>query len=83
MSASPLAGTPRTDLPRTDGVAHPTRWPLYHLNVYARWLIRRRFDVRLHETANIPETGPIVFASNHIFDGTQPILPPARDGCRI
>jgi 1-acyl-sn-glycerol-3-phosphate acyltransferase len=74
VSASPPAGTPRTELPRTDGVPHPSRWALYHINVYARWLIRRRFDVRLHETANIPATGPVVFASNHIGIIDGPLL---------
>ncbi|GGR73586.1 1-acyl-sn-glycerol-3-phosphate acyltransferase [Nocardioides luteus] len=74
MSASPIAGTPRTDLPRTDDVPHPTRWPLNHLDGPSRWLIRRRFDVRLHETENIPKTGPVVFASNHIGIIDGPLL---------
>lgn len=62
------------DLPHTEGIKHPTRWPLNNLNGPSRWLIRRRFDVRLHETANIPASGPVVFASNHIGIIDGPLL---------
>ena len=74
MSAGSLAGTPRTDLPRTDGVEHPNRWPLNHLNRPSRWLVRRRYDVRMHETANVPVSGPVIFASNHVGIIDGPLL---------
>ncbi|MGH3352392.1 MAG: lysophospholipid acyltransferase family protein [Nocardioides sp.] len=74
MSTSPLAGTPRTDLPNLDGVEHPARWALQHISPFARWVIRRRYDVRLHETANIPVSGPIIFASNHVGIIDGPLL---------
>lgn len=61
-------------LPHTDDVRHPTTWPLYHLNRYARWIVRRRYDVRLHGTENIPATGPVIFASNHIGVIDGPLL---------
>jgi 1-acyl-sn-glycerol-3-phosphate acyltransferase len=60
--------------PRIDDVRHPTRWPLYHFNRPAQWAIRRWYDVRLHETGNIPATGPVIFSSNHIGVVDGPLL---------
>ena len=74
MNESSAADRPRTDLPHLEGIEHPTRWALHHINGFARWVIRRRYDVRLHETDNIPASGPIVFASNHIGIIDGPLL---------
>ena len=63
-----------TDLPRSDRETHPRRRALETLRPAARFLIRRRFGVRLHGTEHVPATGPVIFAANHtsVMDG--PIL---------
>lgn len=40
----------------------------------ARWFLRRRYDVRLHGTAHLPATGPVILASNHIGFLDGPLL---------
>jgi 1-acyl-sn-glycerol-3-phosphate acyltransferase len=62
------------DAPSTEGVRHPTRWPLYHGNRPAQWAIRRWYDVQLHGTEHIPATGPVIFSSNHIGVVDGPLL---------
>lgn len=62
------------DLPRTDAVRHPTTWSLYHLNTAAQRVIRRRYDVRLTGVENVPATGPVIMASNHIGVADGPML---------
>ena len=42
------------DLPRTDGLATPTRWLLRGGRPTARWLIRRRYRVRVHGAERVP-----------------------------
>lgn len=66
MSAPSL----HTALPRSDRVAHPRRFLLVMLRPLARWVIRRRFAVRLHGTEHVP-AGPVIFAANHtsVMDG--------------
>ncbi len=54
------------DLPRTDGLATPTRWLLRGGRPTTRWLIRRRYRVHLHGADRVPSSGPIVVASNHV-----------------
>lgn len=71
MTAADLS---RTRLPRTSEVPVPTRWPLYHGNRMAQWVIRRRYDVRLSGIENIPATGPVIIASNHIGVADGPLL---------
>ncbi|MFT4084234.1 MAG: lysophospholipid acyltransferase family protein [Nocardioides sp.] len=73
MSSS-LSAAARAALPRTDDVRHPTAWPLYRLAPGARWVIRRWYDVRLHATENIPTTGPVIMASNHVGIADGPLL---------
>ncbi len=40
----------------------------------ARWLVRRRYDVRLHGTGHVPADGPVILASNHIGFLDGPLL---------
>ena len=56
MSARPPAHQP----------ARPARWLLVRGRRTSRWLIRRRWDVRVHHPERFPATGPAVVAGNHI-----------------
>ncbi|MCW2796030.1 lysophospholipid acyltransferase family protein [Nocardioides sp.] len=62
------------ELPRTDGVRFPARFLLHRLRPLARWVIRRRFAVRLHGTEQVPTSGPVIFVSNHIGVADGPLL---------
>lgn len=66
----------RHDLPpRSDRVRHPRRVLLCSpLRPLARWLIRRRFEVRLHGTHLVPRSGPVILAANHIGVVDGPLL---------
>jgi 1-acyl-sn-glycerol-3-phosphate acyltransferase len=57
--------------PRSDVVRHPTRWLLHGARPAARWIIRRRYGVRVHHPERFPASGPVVVAGNHvgIIDG--------------
>lgn len=52
--------------PRSDAVRHPTRWLLRGARPTARWIIRRRYDVRVHHAERFPRRGPAVVVGNHI-----------------
>lgn len=60
--------------PRSDGLRHPTRWLLYRGRPMARWLIRRRYDVRVHHAERFPGQGPVVAVANHIGIIDGPLL---------
>lgn len=60
--------------PRTDGVRHPTCWLLRGGRPLSRWLIRRRYDVRVHHAERFPERGPVVVAANHVGYIDGPLL---------
>ena len=62
------------DPPATAHVAYPSRRLLQHVRPSARLFLRRRYDVRLHGTANVPTTGPDVLAANHIGVLDGPLL---------
>jgi 1-acyl-sn-glycerol-3-phosphate acyltransferase len=62
------------ELPRSDEVRFPSRFLLSRLRPLARWVIRRRFAVRLHGTEHVPPSGPVIFASNHIGVADGPLL---------
>lgn len=62
------------DRPRTDDAPRLTRWFLGGNRWWARWLIRRRFRVRIHGAANVPASGPVIFAANHVGVIDGPLL---------
>lgn len=61
-------------LPRTDGVDVPTTWLLHGGRPFSRWLIRRRYDVRVHGAEHFPRTGPVIIAANHVGVIDGPLL---------
>ena len=67
------AGRP-TDRPRTDDVRRPARLLLRGGRPLSRWLIRRRYRVRLHGAELVPASGPVIFASNHVGVIDGPLL---------
>jgi 1-acyl-sn-glycerol-3-phosphate acyltransferase len=50
---------------------HPPTWLLHGGRPTSRWIIRRRYDVRVHGGANVPTQGPVIVAANHtgVIDG--------------
>lgn len=68
------AGDDHLELPRSDRSRRPHRFLLHPLRPLARWLIRRRFQVRLHGVGNVATTGPVVFAANHVGLVDGPLL---------
>jgi 1-acyl-sn-glycerol-3-phosphate acyltransferase len=60
--------------PRSDRTKAPPRWMLHSLRPLAAWLLRRRYDVRIHQTGAVPATGPVIFASNHVGVIDGPML---------
>lgn len=69
-----MAGSEHVDLPRTDGIDLPARFLLHPLRPTARFLIRRRFPVAVHRSENVPDSGPVILASNHIGVVDGPLL---------
>lgn len=61
-------------LPRSDKTKPLPRYLLYPLRPIAAWLIRRRYNVRIHLTGKVPASGPVIFASNHIGVIDGPLL---------
>lgn len=64
----------RREIPRSDTLTHPVRWPLHHWRRAAQRVIRRRFDVRVHGAENVPPEGPVIMASNHVGVIDGPLL---------
>lgn len=60
--------------PRSDTVRHPSRMMLHGLRPLARWLVSRRYDVRVHHPERFPAHGPVVVAGNHIGFIDGPLL---------
>lgn len=60
--------------PRSDRARPLPRYLLHTLRPIAAWLIRRRYDVRIHHTAQTPTDGPVIFASNHVGVIDGPML---------
>lgn len=53
-------------LPRTDDVKHPARFMLHRLRPTFAGIIRRRWDLELRGAGNVPASGPVVLAGNHV-----------------
>lgn len=64
----------RWEIPRSDQVAHPSRWALHSWRRNSQRVIRLRYDVRLHGTEQVPAEGPVVMASNHVGIIDGPLL---------
>lgn len=63
------------DPPRSDRVKAAPRYLLHSpLRPLARWVIRRRYTVRVTDPGNVPASGPIIYASNHVGVIDGPLL---------
>lgn len=60
--------------PRSDAVDGPARWLLVRGRPASRWLIRRRYDVRVHHAERFPAHGPVVVAGNHVGFVDGPLM---------
>lgn len=60
--------------PRSDAVRPPARWLLVRGRPTSRWLIRRRYDVRVHHAEKFPAHGPVVVAGNHVGFVDGPLM---------
>ncbi|MEV5002191.1 lysophospholipid acyltransferase family protein [Nocardioides sp. LML1-1-1.1] len=60
--------------PRSDRVPAPARRLLVGGRPASRWLIRRRYDVRVHHPERFPATGPAVVAGNHVGFVDGPLM---------
>ena len=65
---------PHLERPRSDQVSSAPRFLLHPLRPVARWLLRRRYDVRVHGAGQVPTSGPVIFASNHVGVIDGPLL---------
>lgn len=62
------------EAPRSDGIAAPARRLLVRGRPTSRWLIRRRYDVRVHHPERFPAHGPVVVAGNHVGFVDGPLM---------
>ncbi len=69
-----VSGADHTAAPRTDRLRPAPRWYLRTNRWWARFLMRRRFAVVLHDVAHVPATGPVIYAANHIGVVDGPLL---------
>ncbi|KAA1415991.1 1-acyl-sn-glycerol-3-phosphate acyltransferase [Nocardioides humilatus] len=60
------AASAHRERPRSDVVRHPHRWLLHGARPLCRWIIRRRYDVRVIHPERFPSHGPVVVAGNHV-----------------
>lgn len=56
------------------GVRRPARWLLYGGRPAGRFVIRRRYDVRLHQEERVPRRGPVILAANHVGVADGPMV---------
>lgn len=68
-------------LPLTERGARLSATSLRWLRPLAGAYVRRRWEVRAHGEGNVPASGPVIFASNHIgwFDGPLLVATVPRD----
>ena len=60
--------------PSSAAVLHPPRQMLHRLRPGARRILRRRYDVRVHDAHHVPADGPVILAANHIGVLDGPLL---------
>jgi 1-acyl-sn-glycerol-3-phosphate acyltransferase len=63
---SARAGLEHRDLPRTLDAVHPPLRLLRAVRPVARWVLSRRYDIRLHGLEHVPQQGAALIASNHV-----------------
>jgi 1-acyl-sn-glycerol-3-phosphate acyltransferase len=69
-----LAPSAYSGLPRTEATRRPPAWLLRGGRPFGRFVVRRRFGVRIHGAENFPPTGPVILAGNHIGVVDGPLL---------
>lgn len=69
-----LSPEARASIPRSHDGHHPKRWALRRFRWFGAWGMRRRYDVRVHGQENIPATGPVIIACNHVGILDGPLL---------
>lgn len=62
------------ELPRSDGVRHPSRLLQQALRPLARAVVGRRLSVRVHGADLVPASGPVILACNHVGAADGPLL---------
>ncbi|WKN46700.1 1-acyl-sn-glycerol-3-phosphate acyltransferase [Nocardioides sp. Arc9.136] len=71
---TPAAPAVHRERPRSDQVRFPPRYLLHPLRPVARGLVRRRYDVRVLGSDQVPASGPVIFAANHLGVADGPFL---------
>src|SRR3954447_25910744 len=61
-------------LPRSDRANASPRYLLHPLRPLARWLIRRRYDVVVHDGHRVPASAGVIYASNDVGVIDGPLL---------
>ncbi len=65
--------TSHLELPRTDGTPYPPLALLRRLR-RGRWILERRYDVRVDGAEHVPEQGAMILAANHVGILDGPLL---------
>ena len=66
--------SPHGARPDTSAVRRPHRWLLHGARPFCAWLVRRRYRVVVHGADNVPSTGPVILAANHVGVIDGPLL---------
>ncbi len=72
--AEAVTASAHAAMPRTDRVRPPRRRVLGAARPIAAWLIRRRYRVVVHGAENVPASGAVILAANHVGVIDGPLL---------
>jgi 1-acyl-sn-glycerol-3-phosphate acyltransferase len=72
--AAGRASSAHLELPRSVDVRHPATMMLHRLRPGAAAIVRRRWDLTVRGAENVPTTGPVVVAANHIGFMDGPLM---------